>query len=184
MAIFGSRQKYGRVAQALHWLTAILVLAAFLASAGGPEARVYAPERDSQRILHESLGIAVLIIVAVRLAWRAFDRAPDEPPMPSWMTRSAMVSHWLLYLLLLAVPLTAIIGAWAEGHPLNLYVLPELASPFGGDSRLHDFGAWITGVHTWLGDAILWVAGFHAAAALGHHFVLKDRILVSMLPWG
>ena len=183
MAIFGSRQNYGRVAQALHWLTAILVLAAFLASTGGGEARVYAPDRDAQRMLHESLGIAVLIIVLVRLAWRAFDRAPDEPPMPGWMTLAAAASHWLLYLLLLAIPLTAIIGAWAEGHPRTLYVLPDLPSPFAADPGTHAFGAWITNLHTWLGDAIMWLAGLHAVAALGHHFVLRDRTLVSMLPW-
>jgi cytochrome b561 len=46
----------------------------------------------------------------------------------------------------------------------------------------HDAGARIATIHTWLGDAILWLAGFHALAALYHHFVLKDGVLVSMLP--
>jgi cytochrome b561 len=175
----GSKQRYGRVAQWLHWVTAILVLIAFIVGEGGPEQRVYSAERASQLILHESIGTAVLIIVAVRLAWRFFDRAPDEPPMPGWMTHSAVVTHWVLYLLLFAVPLTAIAGAWSEGHALTTYLGP-IGPWFGGN---HDFGAWIAELHTWLGDAIIWLAGFHAVAALAHHFVLRDRVLVSMLPW-
>jgi cytochrome b561 len=179
----GSKQRYGRVAQALHWITAILVLIAFLVGEGGPEQRIYSAERASQLTLHESLGLAVLIIVVARLAWRMVDRAPDEPPMPGWMTRSAVATHWILYLLLFAVPLTAIVGAWWEGHALTTYLGP-IGPWFGGNgSSGHDFGAWIAELHTWLGDAILWVAGFHAAAALAHHFVLKDRVLLSMLPW-
>ncbi len=181
-----SRQRYSRVAQWLHWLTAILVLVAFIIGEGGPESRVYSDARAGQLMLHESIGIAVLIIVAVRLAWRLVDRAPDEPPMPGWMTRSAAATHWLLYLLLFAVPLTAIIGAWAQGHALTTYLGP-IGPWFGAngspEGSAHDFGAWITELHTWLGDVIIWLAGFHAVAALAHHFLLKDRILVSMLPW-
>ena len=179
MARTGNHERYGGIAQALHWLTAILVLAAFIAAEGGPESRVYSPERDGQRILHESLGLAVLALVVIRIVWRLMDRAPDEAPMPRWMTLSAVVTHWLLYLLLFAVPLTAIFGAWLEGHALNTYVFAEIPSPFAPS---HDLGRSITEVHEWLGDAILWLAGLHAAAALFHHFLLRDRVLISMLP--
>jgi cytochrome b561 len=183
VAAIGDKQRYGRVAQGLHWVTAILVLIAFIVGEGGPEQRVYSAERAGQLMLHESLGLAVLLIVALRLVWRLFDRAPDEPPMPGWMTRSAVVTHWILYLLLFAVPLTAIVGAWSEDHAMVTYLGPigPWFAPWLGGS--HDFGAWIAELHTWLGDAIVWLAGFHAAAALAHHFVLRDRVLVSMLPW-
>ncbi|HVM85598.1 MAG TPA: cytochrome b [Candidatus Binatia bacterium] len=181
MALYGSRERYGTVAQALHWLTAILVLVAFLVGEGGPESRVYAPERDAQRILHESLGLAVLAIVVLRLIWRLLDRAPDEPPMPGWMSRSAAATHWLLYLLLFAVPLTAILGAWWEGHPLDAYLIGSVAPMI---APAHDLGVAVSEIHTWLGDAILWVAGLHAVAAIGHHFVLRDRTLMQMLPFG
>ena len=84
-----------------------------------------------------------------------------------------------LYLLLFAVPLTAIAGAWLEGHPLTLLaglqVAPQIAES-------HDLGVTISELHTWLGDAILWLAGLHAVAALYHHFFLKDGVLKSMLP--
>ena len=76
-------------------------------------------------------------------------------------------------------PLTAMAGAWLEGHPLtllgNVAIGPFLATA-------HDLGQSIATLHTWLGDAILWVAGLHAVAGLYHHFILKDRVLLSMLP--
>jgi cytochrome b561 len=79
------------------------------------------------------------------------------------------------YILLLAIPLTAISGAWLEGHPLtllgNVHVGPLV-------TETHDVGSTIASIHTWLGDAILWVAGVHAAAALYHHFVLRDSVLL------
>jgi cytochrome b561 len=84
-----------------------------------------------------------------------------------------------LYLLLFALPLTAIAGAWLEGHPLTLLMGVEIPPPL---KISHDAGATIASIHTWLGDAILWLAGLHALAGLYHHIVLKDSVLASMLP--
>lgn len=179
MAGIGRNDRYSGFAQALHWLTAILVLAAFITAEGGSESRVYSPERDGQRILHESLGLAVLALVAVRILWRRFSGVPDHGPMPRWMTLSSALTHGLLYLLLFAVPLTAVFGAWFEGHALNTYLFAEIPSPLAPS---HDLGAWLTEAHELLGDVIIWLAGLHAVAALFHHFVLRDRILVAMLP--
>jgi cytochrome b561 len=179
MAAFSTRLRYGAVAQFFHWATAILVVAAFVYGPGGSEQQVYSLAKDFDRQAHETLGIAVFAIALIRLAWRGFDATPDAPTMPSWMSVSATVVHTMIYGLLLAIPLTAISGAWLEGHPLtflgNVRVGPLL-------TEAHDFGSAIASIHRWLGDAILWVAGVHAAAALYHHFVLRDGVLRSMLP--
>jgi cytochrome b561 len=95
------------------------------------------------------------------------------------MTLSSALTLGLLYLLLFAVPLTAVFGAWFEGHALNTYLFAEIPSPLAPS---HDLGAWLTEAHELLGDVIIWLAGLHAVAALFHHFVLRDRILVAMLP--
>ena len=179
MAAFGSHLRYGAAAQFFHWATAILVIAAFAYGPGGSEQRVYSAARDFDRQLHETLGLAVFGIVLTRLAWRAFDVAPDDPPMPPWMRLMLKLVQATMYALLLIIPLTAISGAWLEGHPLtllgNVRIGPLLA-------EAHSVGSTIASVHTWLGDAILWVAGVHAAAGLFHHFVLRDGVLRSMLP--
>lgn len=163
----------------LHWLTAIVVLVAFIYGPGGSEERVYSAARDFDRQLHETLGICVLALVVLRLLWRAVDKRPGPEPSARWMLLTARAVQVALYVLLFAVPLTAISGAWLEGHSLTLLagftVAPLLA-------KSHELGAQIAEIHTWLGDAILWTAGAHAAAALLHHFVLKDNVLRSMLP--
>ena len=170
---------YGAPAQVLHWLTAVLVLVAFIYGPGGSEQRVYAPERDLDRQLHETLGLCMLALAVLRLLWRLVDKRPDPPAVPRWMGFAAKLVQAALYVLLFAVPLTAISGAWLEGHALTLLGGVVIPAPIG---KLHSLGASIAEVHTWLGDAILWVAGTHAAAGLFHHYVLKDGVLLSMLP--
>lgn len=107
MSLFGTTIRYGSLAQAFHWLTALLVLAAFLVSEGGPPTRVYSEANAATLQLHESLGFAVFVLLVIRLLWRVFDRVPEAPPMPGWMDLASKVTHWALYALLFAVPLTA-----------------------------------------------------------------------------
>ena len=164
----------------MHWATALLVLVAFIYGPGGSEQRVYAPARDFDRQLHETLGLCVFALVALRVIWRAVDERPDPPNVARWMAMASTLVQGALYLLLFAVPMTAITGAWLEGHPLTLLGGLEVGPLVVGKS--HDLGATVASIHTWLGDTILWVAGFHALAALYHHVVLKDRVLESMLP--
>jgi cytochrome b561 len=173
------KSRYGIVAQTFHWITAILVLVAFIFGPGGSEQRVYSPVRDFDRQLHETLGLCVFALVALRLIWRSIDTTPDPEPMARWMNLASKAVHWSLYLLLFALPLTAITGAWLEGHPLTLLGGIEIAPRL---ALSHDIGAKLAEFHTWLGDAILWLAGLHAVAAIYHHVILRDGVLVSMLP--
>jgi cytochrome b561 len=170
---------YGAVAQVLHWVTAILVLVAFIYGPGGSEERVYAPVRDFDRQFHETLGLSALALVAVRVLWRMVDTRPEPPPVTRWMSVAAKFVQVALYVLLFAVPFTAMAGAWLEGHSLTLLAGVEIP-PLVNVS--HKAGATIASIHTWLGDTILWVAGLHALAGLYHHFILKDGVLASMLP--
>ena len=179
MAALSTHLRYGAVAQALHWVTAILVVVAFAYGPGGSEQRVYSIAKDFDRRIHETLGIAVLAIAMIRLGWRVFDAAPDEPSMPAWMRLSSRAVRTILYVLLLLVPATAICGAWLEGHPLTLLGNIRIDPWF---TEAHSIGSAIATLHTWLGDTILWVAGVHAAAGLYHHLILRDGVLQSMLP--
>lgn len=170
--------KYSIIEQLLHWATAVLVLLAFLYGPGGSENRVYAAAGDASRRLHETFGLCVLTLTVVRLCWRAFDVRPDPPVVSRWMGLAAKLVQLALYVLLFGVPLTAITGAWLEGHPIT-WLLGDIR-PLLGES--HSTGAQIAELHGWLGDAILWIAGLHALAAIYHHFWLRDGVLLSMLP--
>jgi cytochrome b561 len=179
MALRNSSTRYGAVTQTFHWLTVFLVGAAYLLGPEGPENRIYAPENASALSLHEAFGILVLVVVVLRLAWRAVDRAPEEPPMQAWMLVSSRIVHWALYALLMLAPITAIFGAWYSGHAIVPFGLGEIAPPV---SLSHDFGRGLAEVHGTLGNIIIALAFLHALAALFHHFVLRDRVLLSMLP--
>jgi cytochrome b561 len=174
-----SPTRYGPVAQSFHWATAVLVLIAFLYGPGGSEQRVYSAVRDFDRQLHETLGLCVLALVALRLLWRLVNGRPDPVQVSRWMGFAAKAVQVALYILLFAVPLTAMTGAWLEGHALTLLGGLAIAPPI---AVAHAAGAQIAWIHTWLGDAILWLAGLHALAALVHHFILRDGVLLSMLP--
>jgi len=170
---------YGSVAMAFHWLTAVLVLAAFVMGPGGSEQRVYSAAKDFDRQIHEVLGLTVFSLTLLRLAWRAFAPPPQLPSAPRWMNRISRLVRGSLYALLVATPVTAIVGAWLEGHPLTLGILGNVPPVI---PEAHAAGQAVAKIHTILGDAVVWLAGFHAAAALFHHFVLRDEVLLSMLP--
>lgn len=174
-----SAARYSSTAQFFHWCTAIIVLVAFIYGPGGPEQRVYSSAHEFDRRLHETLGLCVFALTLIRLLWRTFDAHPETPQISRWMVVLATIVQGVLYLLLLALPLTAIAGAWLEGHPLTLVAGVNIQPWLGA---AHDRGATFASVHKWLGDTIMWLAGFHAFAALFHHIVLKDGVLTTMLP--
>lgn len=173
--------KYGNVAQAFHWATAIAVLAAFILGPGGSEQHVYGASKDFGRQWHETLGLCVFALSLLRLVWRSVDIHPQPTPVAPLMTCAAKAVQVALYFLLFALPLTAILGAWLEGHPLTLLVGLQVHAPFG---MAHALGVVLANLHTLLGGAILWLAGFHALAAIFHHVFLKDGVLSAMLPTG
>ena len=98
-----AQERYGSVAQAFHWLTAVLVLVAFVYGPGGSEQRVYATSRDADRHFHETLGLIIFTFAFVRLLWRAVDRRPDPPAVPRWMGVLLLAKHHDLGLTLATV---------------------------------------------------------------------------------
>ncbi len=180
MTIRSTGSHYGAIAQGFHWLTVILVLGAYITSEGGSEAKIYSAAFDTTRRIHETFGLAVLAVVVLRLLWRLADRTPAPTEAPVWMQRVAKAAHILLYVLLFAVPLSAVFGTWFQGHPVTPLGF-DFAAPMAPSRGL---GGTSIEAHELLGNAILWLAGIHAAAALLHHFVLHDSVLRRMLPGG
>lgn len=179
--------RYDAPSQVLHWLTAIAVAAAFIL---GPEhfGRLIHdgldPATRSDIVWHESLGIAVVVLTLLRLVWVALRPAAPQNGPAGWMQLAGKAMHLALWVLLLAVPASALMALGSEGHPLTLLGgvrvdhLPLIAN--SAVARLADWGD----VHGFMGDAIVWLAGLHAAAAIYHQVMLHDGVLVSMLPWG
>jgi cytochrome b561 len=172
-------ERYSATAQLFHWLTALLVVVAYIVSVGGSETRVYSPANDFSRGLHELLGMSVFALTLARVGWRAIFPPPKCPDMPAWMALGGRLGHWGIYALLVLLPVTAILGAWLEGHPLTLLAVGNI-QPWLPSSR--QLGLVLADIHGWLGNVLIWLAGAHAAAALYHHFWRRDTVLTSMLP--
>lgn len=174
-----SPQQWGAVAQSLHWLIAVLVIGLALIGYVMDELP-NSPTKVQVFALHKSFGITVLALTLLRLAWRLYDRRPDLPAdMPRWQVQLAGLTHGLLYLMLLVMPLSGWLYNSASNFPLRwfgLFTLPALSGPDQDLKRLahevHEFGFYLLGM--------LFAA--HVGAALWHHYVKRDRTLVQMLP--
>lgn len=175
---------YDTLSRALHWLTAIAVIAAFIL---GPEhfgremRQGLDPATRWDIVVHESLGLLVMALTLLRLVWVAVRPAKPRFDMPGWMHLVANVTHGLLWLMLLAVPVSALLALGSEGHPLTLLGGIRINErPVIAQSPLANLADW-GDVHGLLGDMILWLSGLHAVAAIYHHVFLKDGVLLAML---
>jgi cytochrome b561 len=180
MQVFNSPQRYGTVVQFLHWATVLLVFAAWLLGIFGDDLPK-GVARDAGLFIHMAAGLAVIVIVALRVLWRIADPppAPEATPLGVWLDRLGRFAHVALYGLLVAVPVTGIVLEFARGQPLPLFGLAEIASPWPADRA---FARSVKEVHELLAHVLVALAVAHAAAALAHHWVFRDRTLQRMLP--
>ncbi|MDI3259738.1 MAG: cytochrome b [Sinobacteraceae bacterium] len=170
-------ERWGAIARALHWLMAIGLLGEGLF---GLWMTTLPPSMDKIRLyaLHKSIGLTLLALALLRVLWRLVDGRPRELPAPAWQRHAAHAVHLVLYALMLALPLS---GWWfnaLRGYPLQwfkLFNLPALAAKDEARARLahavHEYAYWL----------LLAVLVFHVGAALKHHFIDRDDVLVRML---
>lgn len=180
MRFRNSPDGYGAVPKALHWLTVILVVLAWTLGSFD-DVLPKGAARAAGLFVHISAGVAILALLVVRLLWRLAD--PPPPPEPSvlgeWLDRAGRLAHYALYALLIAVPIAGIVLQFARGDALSLFGLYEIPSPWVASRA---FARSVKEVHEVLANALVILAGLHAAAALAHHLVLGDRTLTRMLP--
>lgn len=180
MQIRNSADRYGAIPQLLHWLTVALVASSWLLGVFGDDLPRGAA-RSAGLFVHISAGIGVLAALGARLLWRFADPPPPSimTPLGPWLDRVGRLAHYALYALLIAVPVVGIVLQFARGDALPLFGLGEIASPWAADRA---FARSIKGAHELLAHALVILAVLHAAAAIIHHFVFRDRTLVRMLP--
>jgi cytochrome b561 len=130
---------------------------------------------------HKTLGIIVLVLVLLRLVWRLTHRPPPWPEtMRPWEHLAASGAHWALYALLLFQPIVGILQSNAANFPIVLWGVLPLPALIGQNEAL---GELLVNLHHLGADALLIVVILHVAAALRHHFWLKDNVLRRMLPF-
>ena len=138
----------------------------------------YDPLYRTLPALHKTIGVAMIILVVVRTAWRVISPPPPfVAPLSLWERRAARAVHTVLYLLPFALFASGYLIATADGRPLVAFGVELLPSIITGEHLEDTAGA----AHLALAITLMALVGLHAAAALKHHFHDHDRTLIRML---
>jgi cytochrome b561 len=182
MPLKNSSRSYGWGSIALHWLMALAVLGLFGLGYWMVELDYYNEWYRRAPDLHKSIGITLLFLWILRVAWRLRQQALDPlETHKDWEVKVAHIAHVALYGLMLLIMLSGYLISTADGRGIdvfNWFTVPSVGELFTNQED-------ITGdIHKWLAYGILGVALLHALAALKHHFIDKDRTLRRMLKSG
>lgn len=175
-----SKNAYGSIAQAFHWVIAALVFVQLGIGVYVNDLPV-SVARLQWLSWHKSLGFVIFILAVLRLGWRLASPAPRLPDsLPAVVCQLARLTHWLLYALLILAPVAGWMHASAAGLGVNVFgwfALPHVVPRDPGLAELfHD-------THRALVWTLTALVVLHVAAALNHAFVLRDGVVARMLPW-
>jgi cytochrome b561 len=171
---------YSATAIRLHWLVAIALIGTFSLGIYMHELPL-SPDKLKLYSWHKWAGVTIFLLVLVRLAWRLTHRPPAPPAgMPAWQHRAAEAVHGLLYLLMLAVPISGWLMSSAKGFPTVWFGVLPLPDLLQKDTAL---GETLVTVHKTLNLTMAGLVLGHAAAALKHHLIDRDDVLKRMLPF-
>jgi cytochrome b561 len=177
IAAGNGKETYDGLSITLHWLTVILVLSQFaLAQTWGLAPK---PTRHLMIVTHMSFGILLSAVIVVRILWRLSPGHRAPVASAGWLDRAARAVHYLLYGLLIAEAVLGFVLRWSGNESMSFFGL-QIAPPFAPFSKAahHSVGE----AHELVGWAIIVLAALHACAALFHHFVVRDGVLVRMVP--
>lgn len=169
---------YSSTARLLHWLTAVIVIGLVLVGL----VMTNMPSGPTQNLLfnlHRSTGVVLLPIILFRLAYRLSHPPPPLPAdIPALQRMAAEGMHWTLYALLVVQPIIGWVATSAYRAPIVVFWLFELP-PIAAENRA--FSEQAFAVHRVIGILLAFLITAHAAAALFHHFVRKDQVLLRMV---
>lgn len=172
--------RYTGVAIALHWLLAIAIIG-MLGVGVWMTGLETSPTKIEVYTWHKWMGLTILVLAALRLAWRASNPPPlYAESIPVWQLRAAIHTHRLLYLLMFAMPLTGWLQNSAAGFPLTWFGLFKVPALVNRDKAM--FAIWQQ-THEWLSWALMALIVLHVLAALKHHYFDRDDTLRRILPW-
>ena len=168
---------YTKTAIGLHWSIALLIFSAFPLGLYMHDLKL-SPTKLHLYSYHKWIGITVLLLAVLRVLWRATHK-PPQLNLPRWQEIGSSIAHTMLYLLMLCVPMTGWLMSSAKGVQtvwLGIVPLPDLVAK---DKAL---GHLLGNVHMILNYTLLVLVVLHVAAALKHHFIERDDVLLRMLP--
>lgn len=172
-------RRYTAVAIALHWLIALALLGNLLVGFWMADLAL-SPLKLKVYSWHKWSGVTIFVLVVLRVLWRLTHRPPPLPAsMPRWQVTASHVSHALIYVLTLAIPLTGWLYSSARGFQTVWFGVLPIPDAIGKNVALSDL---LHDAHENLNLLLAALVIVHVAAALKHHFVDRDSVLRSMMP--
>lgn len=173
-------ERYGKVANALHWLIAGLIVGQYLLAEMAKHAEEAGRVLAQLALLanHKSIGITVLVLAIIRLLWRlTHPPSPLPASLSVWQRQVSGLAHWLLYVLLFALPVSGWLMSSAKNYSVSWFNLLALPDFVAADKALAER---LGEVHELLGEALLVLAIVHVFAAFKHYLYDKDGIMQRM----
>ena len=170
-------KRYHPLAIFFHWLVFILVaLALFTIELKGQFPKGSEP-RELCKTIHSLIGQIIFIAMVLRLIARMYFGTPATLDTNNTIATLAKAMHWILYAILLTLPVMGIVFLQAGGKEVHFFnwIWPQLIEP---DQTIKQV---FKEMHEWLGTSLYFLIGIHALAALWKHYILKDGTLLRML---
>ena len=168
---------YGSVSKMLHWLVAALVLGAL--AVGLLLEDLPNDIRGGVMGIHKSVGVIVLVLMVLRLAWRLWSRFPKLPAgLPPWQARLARLAHVAFYPLLILMPLSGWAMSSAAGYPTSVFGLVTLPMLGEKNDALREL---FSAAHSAIAWMIIILLAAHIGAAIYHHYFQGQKTIRRML---
>ena len=162
MRLKNSTHSYGAIAKWMHWLTALLFLAAYISvyyRQWFTEAKT--PENWTALQLHLSIGVTIGVLVVLRIIWKIMNRSPEPEPGSTLEHFAAKAGHYALYAVMIAMPLTGYLGTGVNTEYFFLFDIPKFESTqlfqdvvvIGMDMNFKEFEKTIDFIHKDIGGA-------------------------------
>lgn len=172
--------RYPALTRSLHWLVALMVLATIPIGAQMVQPGLDRATQDTLYILHKNGGVLILLLVVLRLIWRARHPAPPMPAsMPAWQVQIAHLAHWGLYGLLIVMAVSGYVRVKAGGFPieaLDALGMPSLVP------RSDALAETAKAIHFWARFALIALILAHFGAALQHLLIKRDGVFGRIWP--
>ncbi len=177
MAYRNTKTGYGSVARLLHWLMAIVIFGLFGLGYWMRTLTYYSPYYKTAPELHQGIGLTIFALLVFRLIWKLANPVPEHAGLTSIEHKGSALMHWGFYVLLLAVMVVGYFISTLDGRAIpyfDLFDIPSIHTEKGLEKLAGK-------VHWMLAYLIIGLALLHAIAALWHHFIKRDRVLISMI---
>ena len=172
-------QRYTGIAMSLHWLIALMILLSLGVGLYMVELKL-SPTKLQLYSWHKWAGVTIFALVVIRCVWRLTHTPPPLPAdLPRWQQLVAETTHYVLYALMIAIPLTGWLMSSAKGFQtvyFGVLPIPDLIT------KNKELGETLNLVHRYLNYTLIAIIAAHIGAAIKHHFIDKDDVLRRMLP--